>query len=269
MPQGRASTPLGALALLLAGPAVAGADGGDAMIARARAAESAQLRVLSRAPVALHTTGRFGDGKTMHTFESFRRVQYRSDGTVSNIYESGQVDGKPVKEEELRKAMGAREQAKEQGDVLTWALAPLSSPDMEVSAVGPTRPASTPCAARSSATRWSARSPCWSTRRRRELTAGNEMAGRGLAGRSPGERVDVRRGRLAGRVPFELLLQARLNRAQREVRWSASRRPPSSSALEAGADVGDDLPQHGAVDRLDQVVVEAGRGERRRSSSWP
>ena len=141
MPQGRASTPLGALALLLAGPALAGAaDGGDAMIARARAAESAQLRVLSRAPVALHTTGRFGDGKTTHTFESFRRVQYRSDGTVSNIYESGQVDGKPVKEEELRKAMGAKEQPKEQGDVLTWALAPLSSPDMEVTAVGPTRP---------------------------------------------------------------------------------------------------------------------------------
>ena len=119
MPQGRASTPLGALALLLAGPAVAGPDGGDAMIARARAAESAQLRVLSRAPVGLHTTGRFGDGKTTHTFESFRRVQYRGDGTVSNIYESGQVDGKPVKEEELRKAMDAKEPAKEQGDVLT------------------------------------------------------------------------------------------------------------------------------------------------------
>jgi len=142
MPQGRAWKPLGVLALLLAGPALAGAgpDGGDAMIARARAAESAQLRVLSRAPLALHTTGRFGDGKTTHTFESFRRVQYRSDGAVSNIYESGQVDGKPVKEEELRKAMGAKEQAKEQGDVLTWALAPLSSPDMEVTAVGPTRP---------------------------------------------------------------------------------------------------------------------------------
>src|SRR5215204_3652695 len=116
MPQGRASKPLGALALLLVAPAVAADDGGDVMIARARAAESAQLRVLSRAPVALHTSGRFGDGKTTHTFESFRRVLYRSDGTVSNIYESGQVDGKPVKEEELRKAMGAKEQPNQQGD---------------------------------------------------------------------------------------------------------------------------------------------------------
>ena len=75
MPQGRAPAPLVALALLAATPALARADGGDAMIARARAAESAQLRVLSRAPVALHTSGRFGDGKTTHTFESYRRVQ--------------------------------------------------------------------------------------------------------------------------------------------------------------------------------------------------
>ena len=28
---------------------------------------------LSRAPVAPRTSGRFGDGKTTHTFESFRR----------------------------------------------------------------------------------------------------------------------------------------------------------------------------------------------------
>ena len=103
-----------ALALLLASPsaaAKAAADAGDAIITRARAAESAQLRMLSRAPVALRTSGRFGDGKTTHTFESFRRVHYRSDGTVSNTIERGQVDGKPVKEEELRKAMGAKDAA--------------------------------------------------------------------------------------------------------------------------------------------------------------
>jgi len=126
--------------LLLASPAAAGTtavDAGDAIIARARITESAQLRLLSRAPVALRTTGRFGDGKTTHTFESFRRFAYGSDGTVSNTFERGQVDGKPVTEEELRRAMGVKDEPKERGDVLTWALAPLTSPAMEVSAVGP------------------------------------------------------------------------------------------------------------------------------------
>ena len=69
-----------------------------AIVARARAAEAAQLRVLSRAPVALRTSGHFGDGKTTHTFESFRRFQYGGDGAVSNTFERGHVDGKPVTE---------------------------------------------------------------------------------------------------------------------------------------------------------------------------
>ena len=125
------------LVALLASPAAGAPVGADAIIARARAIESAQLRVLSRAPVALRTSGQFGDGKTLHTFESFRRFQYGSDGTVSNTFERGQVDGKPVTEEELRKAMGMRDEPKERGDVLTWALAPLSSPAIEVTALGP------------------------------------------------------------------------------------------------------------------------------------
>src|SRR5215831_9196647 len=79
----RAPRPLGLLAMLLATPATAAPDGGDAIIARARAAEAAQLRLLSRAPVSLHTTGRFGDDKTTHTFESFRHINYERDGRVS------------------------------------------------------------------------------------------------------------------------------------------------------------------------------------------
>jgi hypothetical protein len=134
------SAPFGTLALLLATPAAARADGGDAVIARARAAEAAQLRLLSRAPVALHTNGRFDDGKTTHTFESFRRVDYRSDGAVSNTFERGQVDGKPATEAELRAAMGIKEDPKQHDDVLSWALAPLSSRDMDVTPVGPTQP---------------------------------------------------------------------------------------------------------------------------------
>jgi hypothetical protein len=127
------------LVALLASPATVGAapESGDAIIARARAAESAQLRALSRAPVALRTSGRFGYGKTTHTFESFRRFQYASDGSVSNTFERAQVDGKPVTEQELRKAMGMKDEPKERGDVITWALAPLSSPAIEVTALGP------------------------------------------------------------------------------------------------------------------------------------
>ena len=128
---------IAALALLRRLAQRGGADAGDAIITRARAAESAQLRTLSRAPVALRTSGRFGDGKATHTFESLRRFAYGSDGTVSNTFERGQVDGKPVTEEELRKAMGVKDEPKERGDVIAWALAPLSSPAIEVTALGP------------------------------------------------------------------------------------------------------------------------------------
>jgi hypothetical protein len=140
MATGRAAAMLGALAVLRGSPVVAAPDGGDAMIARARAAEAAQQRALSHAPVALHTSGHFGDGKTTHAFESFRRVDYRGDGSVANTFERAQIDGKPVGEDELRKAMGTKDQPKERGDVLTWALAPLSSPDVEVTALGPAPP---------------------------------------------------------------------------------------------------------------------------------
>lgn len=132
---------LAACAVLLAAQGIARAaaqDSDDPIVARARAAESAQLRVLSRTRIGLHTSGRFGDGKTTHTFESFRRVEYRDDGRVANVFERGQVDGRPATEAELRKAMGMKdEEPKQHDDVLTWALAPLSSPDIEVTAVGP------------------------------------------------------------------------------------------------------------------------------------
>jgi hypothetical protein len=126
----------GALALLLAAPSIAAPDRGEAVIARARAAEMAQLQALSRVPLALHTSGRFGDGKTTHTFESFTRVHYRADGTAANTFQRGQLDGKPATEEELWKAMGIKHDANQRADVLTWALAPLNSPVMDVSAVG-------------------------------------------------------------------------------------------------------------------------------------
>jgi hypothetical protein len=136
----RSSVTLGALAVVLvARAALAGGSEGD-IVVRARAAELAQLRLLAHAPVAMHTTGHFGDGKNTHTFESFRRVEYRADGTVSNTFERGLVDGKPATETELRRAMGIKEDPKDHDDVLTWALAPLNSHDMEVTALGPSAP---------------------------------------------------------------------------------------------------------------------------------
>jgi len=128
----------GVVGMLLAAPAVAAAEpGGDAVIARARATEAAQLRALAAAPVAMHTHGTINDGTTTHTIESVRRLLYRGDGSVTNEFDHGQLDGKAVTEAELRKAMGAKTEPRDHREVLTWALAPLSSPDMEVTAVGP------------------------------------------------------------------------------------------------------------------------------------
>lgn len=127
---------LGALGILLAYPALASPEG-DAVIARARGAEATQLRALAEAPVDLHTHGVINDGKTSHTIESYRRLQYRGDGTVINQFQRATVDGKPVSEAELHKAIGAPEDPKNHAEVLTYALAPLSSPDIDVTAGGP------------------------------------------------------------------------------------------------------------------------------------
>ena len=128
--------PLGALGILLAYPAAAGSDG-DQIIARARATEAAEVQALARAPIELHTHGYINDGKASHRIESIRLIQYRPDGTILNQFQRGQLDGKPIDEEELRKAIGAQDRKKEHGEILTYALAPLSSPEMEVTAVGP------------------------------------------------------------------------------------------------------------------------------------
>jgi len=129
---------LGALGVLLAtSPAAALAADGDQVIARARAAESAEVRALAGTPIHLQTHGYVNDGKTVRRIESFRLIQYRADGGVSNQFEHGTLDGRPIDEAELRRAMGAQDQKREHGEILTYALAPLSSPDMEVTAVGP------------------------------------------------------------------------------------------------------------------------------------
>lgn len=110
----------------------------DQVIARARLAEVTQLRALSGTKVALHTRGWVSDGKTTRTIESFRRLEYRGDAAVANLFERALLDGKPVGEPELRKAMGAGSHPPErQREILSYALSPFSSPDIEVTAAAP------------------------------------------------------------------------------------------------------------------------------------
>ena len=217
MPQGRASKPLGALALLLAGPALAGADGGDAMIARARAAESAQLRVLSRAP-----------GGAAHE-RAFRR---REDDAHVRELPARPVPQRRHRVEHLRERPGRRQAGQgggaAQGDGRQGTgegagrRAHLGAGAAELSghggdrgrpdAAGRLHPALSGEARRDGQRRHPAgRREDGAQAHRRNRDGGRA----GLAGRSPGERVDVRRGRLAGRVPFELPLQAGLDRTQR------------------------------------------------------
>ena len=117
---------VGALGMLLAGPALAAPDGGEAVVARARAFEAGQLRALAARPVELHTHGFVNDGKTTRVIDSFRRLLYHPDGAVTNQFENGQLDGKPATEAELRKALGAEDKPGEQVERPVVALEPLA-----------------------------------------------------------------------------------------------------------------------------------------------
>jgi hypothetical protein len=123
---------VGALVLLV--QALASQEG-NALIARARAVEAAQLEALAGTNVELHTRGVVKNGRTTHTVETFRRIQYRKDRAPANVFVRGQLDGHAVTEAELRKGTGAPERPKNSPEPLTLALAPLTSPDFEVTAV--------------------------------------------------------------------------------------------------------------------------------------
>ena len=121
------SVALGALAVMFVAR-TALADGGDGS-SRAPAPPSRRSCACCRGrPSRCTRTGGSATARRRTRSRASGASSIGSDGTVSNTFERGQVDGKPVTEEELRRAMGVKEEPKEHGDVLTWALAPLSSP---------------------------------------------------------------------------------------------------------------------------------------------
>ena len=118
---------------------VAFADGrGDAVLARAREVEHAQLAALAGTTLRMQTLGVARSGKTTHPMTAVRTLSVAHDGTIGNDYLTGTLDGNPVTEAELRKGTGAPPKPAGQVEALTVALAPLTSGDISVTPVGPT-----------------------------------------------------------------------------------------------------------------------------------
>jgi hypothetical protein len=127
-----------ALALLLVLGGVAHADArGDAVIARARAVERAQLAALAGTTLQMQTTGTLRNGKALHTIEALRHLAIAPDGSIHNDFVWGKIDGQPMDESGLRLASGAPKKRPGQAESLTVAMAPLTGSGVEVRAVGP------------------------------------------------------------------------------------------------------------------------------------
>ncbi|MDB4966437.1 MAG: hypothetical protein JWN44_2126 [Myxococcales bacterium] len=124
---------------ILVTTATARADSrGDALLARARATEQAQLAALAGTTLQMQTRGTLRDGKTTHTLEAMRHLAVGSDGKISNDFVWGKIDGESRDEAGLRQASGAPKKPRGQAEALTVALAPLTAGDVDVTPVGPT-----------------------------------------------------------------------------------------------------------------------------------
>ncbi len=124
--------------LFVASLARAAGDGrGDAVLARARATERAQLDALAGTTMQMQTRGTLRNGGATHTLEAERHLAVGRDGTIRNDFIWGKVDGQPLDEAGLRKASGAPKKPAGQAEALTVALAPLTAGDVDVSPVGP------------------------------------------------------------------------------------------------------------------------------------
>jgi hypothetical protein len=123
--------------LLAAG--VAHADSrGDAVLARARATEKAQLAALAGTTLVMQTRGTLRNGSATHSLEAMRHLSIGSDGTIRNDFVWGKIDGQPTDESGLREASGAPKKRAGQAETLTVAIAPLSAGDIDVTPIGPT-----------------------------------------------------------------------------------------------------------------------------------
>jgi hypothetical protein len=111
---------------------------GDAVLARARAVEKAQLQALAGTTLTMQTVGVARSGKTQHPVSAVRKLSIARDGQIANEFISGRLDGKEVSEAELRQGTGAPPKPPRQAEALTVALAPLTAGDVDVKALGPT-----------------------------------------------------------------------------------------------------------------------------------
>jgi hypothetical protein len=124
--------------VLAAAAGAARADArGDAVLARARAVERAQLEALRGTTLQMHTRGTFRDGDTRHAVEAMRHLAVDRGGAIRNDFIWGKLDGRIVGERELRQASGAPKKPRGQAESLTVALAPLTARDIDVRPVGP------------------------------------------------------------------------------------------------------------------------------------
>jgi len=126
-----------ALALLAGGVAHADARG-DAVLARARATERAQLAALAGTTLQMHTTGTLRSGKKTRTIEALRHLGIAADGRIINDFVWGKIDGVSFDESGLRAASGAPKKRAGQAESLTIAMAPLTGEGVEVTPIGPT-----------------------------------------------------------------------------------------------------------------------------------
>jgi len=129
-----------AAALVLFAATAAQADPrGEAVLARARATEHAQLAALAGKVLSMQTHGTVRNGKQTHSLEAMRTLGVASDGnTIINDYLWGKLDGVSLDENGLRKASGAPKKPAGQAESLTIAMTPFTGPGVEVRPVGPT-----------------------------------------------------------------------------------------------------------------------------------
>ena len=81
--------------LLVAHAALADARG-EAVLARARATERAQLAALAGTTLEMHTTGTLRNGKKTQTIEALRHLGIATDGSIHNDFVWGKIDGQPL-----------------------------------------------------------------------------------------------------------------------------------------------------------------------------
>ena len=110
---------------------------GEAVLARARATERAQLAALAGTTLRMQTRGTLRNGKATHTIEAMRHLGIAPDGSIRNDFIWGKIDGQPTDESGLRAASGAPKKRAGQAESLTVAMAPLTGDGVDVKPIGP------------------------------------------------------------------------------------------------------------------------------------